>query len=167
MTTRLLTLLGQPRVRYGLVAAVATTLIGAAVGLQFLEHIEPCPLCILQRYAFTFVALFSALAASLRGRTSTGFALLALTSALAGAGVAAWHVHLQLNPPPVSSCGASLQYMLNNLPMGRALPRIFMGVGDCSEVTWTFLRLSLPAWSLVWLLAIASTLAVTLGSKTR
>jgi disulfide bond formation protein DsbB len=156
---------GRPRLVYGLVAAVAAALIAAAVTLQFVEHIEPCPLCILQRYAFTLVALFAALAAAFGGRTSTVCALLALASALAGAGVAAWHVHLQLFPPPETSCGPSLQYLLGNLPMGRALPRIFMGFGDCTEVNWTFLRLSLPAWALIWLLALAGALAIALRRR--
>jgi len=158
-------LLRRPRVLYGLVASAAVALVAAAVSLQYLEHIEPCPLCILQRYAFTFVAVFAALAAGLRGRASSALALLALASALAGAGVAAWHVHLQMYPPPETSCGASLQYLLNNLPMGRALPRIFLGYGDCTEVNWTFLRLSLPAWALFWLIVLAAALVIALRRR--
>jgi len=157
--------LRRPRVLYGLVASTAVALVAAAVTLQFVEHIEPCPLCILQRYAFTFVAVFAALAAALRGRASSALALLALASALAGAGVAAWHVHLQMDPPPETSCGASLQYLLNNLPMGRALPRIFLGYGDCTEVNWTFLQLSLPAWALFWLVVLAVALLVALRRR--
>jgi len=160
-----LSLLQRPRAVYALVAAIAIGLIAAAVYLQMVEHIEPCPLCILQRYAFSAVALFAALAAVLRARYSTALALLALASALAGAGVAAWHVHLQMFPPPETSCGPSLQYLLSNLPMGRALPRIFMGYGDCTEVNWTFLRLSLPAWALLWLIALAAALVVALRRR--
>jgi protein dithiol:quinone oxidoreductase len=155
----------RPRATYGAVAAIALALIAAAVTLQIVEHIEPCPLCILQRYAFSGVALFGALAAAFRGRASPAFAVLGLASAVAGAGVAAWHVHLQLYPPPETSCGPSLQYLLGNLPMGRALPRIFLGYGDCSEVNWTFLRLSMPAWALIWLLALAAALVIALRRR--
>jgi protein dithiol:quinone oxidoreductase len=157
--------LRRPRPIYGLVAVVALALIAAAVTLQFVERIEPCPLCILQRYAFTLVALFAAVAAATGGRASTACALLAVASAVAGAGVSAWHVHLQLFPPPETSCGPSLQYLLGNLPMGRALPKIFLGYGDCSEVNWTFLRLSLPAWALIWLLALAGALVIALRRR--
>jgi disulfide bond formation protein DsbB len=150
---------------YAAVASIAVVLVAAAVTLQFVDHIEPCPLCILQRYAFSAVALFALLAATLNGRASTAFALLALLSALTGAGIAAWHVHLQLFPPPETSCGPTLQYLLNNLPLGRALPRIFVGFGDCTEVTWTFLRLSLPAWALIWLLALAAALVFGLRRR--
>jgi disulfide bond formation protein DsbB len=158
-------LLRRPRLLSALVALVAASLIAAAVVLQRVDQLEPCPLCILQRYAFTLVALFAALAAALPGRVSTASALLAVISALAGAGVAAWHVRLQLFPPQESSCGPSLQYLLSNLPLGRALPRIFQGYGDCTQVDWTFLRLSMPAWALVWLLALGGTLVFALRQR--
>jgi len=158
-------LLRRPRLLSALVALVAASLIAAALVLQRVDQLEPCPLCILQRYAFTLVALFAALAAALPGRVSTASALLAVISALAGAGVAAWHVHLQLFPPQESSCGPSLQYLLSNLPLGRALPRIFQGYGDCTQVDWTFLRLSMPAWALVWLLALGGTLVFALRQR--
>jgi len=155
-------LLGRPRLLYALAALMAASLIAAALILQKIDQLEPCPLCILQRYAFTFVALLAALAAVLPGRASTACALLAVASALAGAGVAAWHVRLQLFPPEESSCGPSLQYLLSNLPLGRALPRIFQGYGDCTAVDWTFLRLSMPAWAFVWLVALGCTLVLAL-----
>jgi disulfide bond formation protein DsbB len=158
-------LLRRPRLLSALVALVAASLIAAALVLQRVDQLEPCPLCILQRYAFTLVALFAALAAALPGRVSTASALLAVISALAGAGVAAWHVRLQLFPPQESSCGPSLQYLLSNLPLGRALPRIFQGYGDCTQVDWTFLRLSMPAWALVWLLALGGTLVFALRQR--
>jgi protein dithiol:quinone oxidoreductase len=157
--------LRRPRRLYALVALIAASLIAAALILQKVDGLEPCPLCILQRYAFMFVALLAALAAALPGRVSTACALLALVSAVAGAGVAAWHVHLQLFPPEESSCGPSLQYLLSNLPLGRALPRIFQGYGDCTQVDWTFLRLSMPVWALVWLLALGGALVLALRQR--
>jgi protein dithiol:quinone oxidoreductase len=158
-------LLRRTRLLYGLVALAAASLIAFALVAQSVDHLEPCPLCILQRYAFTFVALFGALAALLPGRISTACALLGLLAALAGAGVAAWHVHLQLFPPPVTSCGPDLQYLLSNLPLGRALPRIFQGYGDCTQIDWTFLKLSMPAWALIWLIILSATLAVALRRR--
>ncbi len=157
-----LPLLNRPRLLYGLTALVAASLIGFALLAQRIDQLEPCPLCILQRYAFTFVALFAAMAALLPGRASAACALLSLLCALSGAGVAGWHVHLQLFPPEESSCGPSLQYLLSNLPLGRALPRIFQGYGDCTRIDWTFLKLSMPAWALIWLLIISGTLVFAL-----
>jgi len=152
----------RSRLLCALVALIAAGLIGAALLVQTIDQIEPCPLCILQRYAFTLVALLAAVAAALRGGASTVFAALGLLAAVTGAGVAAWHVHLQLFPPEESSCGPSLQYLLSNLPLGRALPRIFQGYGDCTQIDWTFLKLSMPAWALIWFVVLAGCMVFAL-----
>lgn len=162
IASKALPLLNRPRLLYALTALVAASLIGFALLAQSIDQLEPCPLCILQRYAFTFVALFAAIAALLPGRASVACAVLSLLCALSGAGVAAWHVRLQLFPPETSSCGPSLQYLLSNLPLGRALPRIFQGYGDCTQIDWTFLKLSMPAWALIWLLIVSATLVFAL-----
>src|SRR5258706_14644235 len=61
-------LLSRPRLMHALVALAAASLIVAAVVIQKVDGLEPCPLCILQRYAFTFVAALAALAAAPPGR---------------------------------------------------------------------------------------------------
>jgi len=147
--------LQQPYALYVSVAVAAAALIGFAMVLQDVEHLEPCPLCILQRYAFVGVSALALLAAMLPRVPARILAWLAILLALAGAGVGAWHVWLQLHPPTVSAFGPSLEYLVGNLPLGRALPRIFQGYGDCTAIDWSFLGLTIPGWSLVCLLALA------------
>ncbi|MEE8094611.1 MAG: disulfide bond formation protein B, partial [Gammaproteobacteria bacterium] len=31
-----------------------------------------------------------------------------------------------------------------------ALKKVFTGSGECAEINWSFLGLSMPAWALVW-----------------
>jgi disulfide bond formation protein DsbB len=150
----------RPRALYLIAAAVCALLIGAAMYLQFHDNLEPCPLCILQRYAYVLVGALALLAALLPALLGRIVASLGVLSALAGAGVGVWHVWLQLHPPAVSACGPSLEYLVGNLPLGRALPRIFQGYADCTNVDWTFLHLSIPAWSVIWLLLLAFTLGL-------
>ena len=150
----------RPRPLYLLVALVCALLIGAAMYLQFHDNLEPCPLCILQRYAYVLVGALALLAALLPALAGRIVASLGVLAALAGAGVGVWHVWLQTHPPAVSACGPSLEYLVGNLPLGRALPRIFQGYADCTNVDWTFLHLSIPAWSVIWLALIAATLVV-------
>jgi len=152
--------LPRPRTLYFAVAVVAAALIAFAIYLQEVEHLEPCPLCILQRYAYFGVGGLALVAALLPRALARAAAWLGIVCAVAGAGVGVWHVWLQLHPPAVSACGPSLEYLVGNLPLGRALPRIFQGYGDCTEITWTFLHLSIPAWSLIWLLALAAVLGL-------
>ncbi len=151
-----------PRVRYGAVAVTAAALIGFAIYLQEVKGLEPCPLCILQRYAYVVVAAAALVAALLPSSAPRIAARIAawvgIAFAVAGAGVGVWHVWLQTHPPKFASCGPSLQYLVANLPLGRALPRIFQGYADCTEVTWRFLGLTIPAWSLLCLLGLAAVL---------
>jgi disulfide bond formation protein DsbB len=152
--------IGNPRVQYFGVAVIAAALIGFAIYLQEVDHLEPCPLCILQRYAYVTVAAAALLAALLPRFLGRILAWLGILLALAGAGVGAWHVWLQLHPPKVSACGPSLEYLVGNLPLGRALPRIFQGYGDCTEIQWTFLGITIPGWSLMGLVLLAVILVV-------
>jgi disulfide bond formation protein DsbB len=124
-------------------------LIAFALYIQQADNLEPCPLCIIQRYLFVVVGLLALMAAFLPGVVSRGLASLAALVSLAGAGVGGWHLWLQMHPPAVSACGASLEYMVSNLPLGRALPRIFQGYGDCTEVQWTLFGLSIPGWAMI------------------
>ena len=84
-----------------------------------------------------------------RGRRVYG-ALTALF-AMGAAGVALRHAWLQWFPSPSTRCvGSDLEYMLNNFPLAEALPKVFAGTGECSEVKWVFLYLSIPEWALAW-----------------
>lgn len=150
----------QPRVLYLSVFVAAAALIGFGMYLQQVDHLEPCPLCILQRYAYVVVGSLALLAAVVPRVPGRFVGWLAILCALSGAGVGVWHVWLQLHPPAVSACGPSLEYLVANLPLGRALPRIFQGYGDCTNIDWTFLGLSIPGWSIICLTGSALVLAL-------
>jgi disulfide bond formation protein DsbB len=131
---------------------VCAGLMGYGLYLQHAQNQEPCPLCILQRYAFVAVGLI-ALLATVHGPQRVGQAVYGLLMALAagtGAGVAARQTWLQHNPPNVLDCGPDLAYMLDTFPLSQVLPKIFKGEGDCAKVGWTFLGLSIAEWALIW-----------------
>lgn len=155
MTPTWLQALLRPRLLCLSVAVLCAALVGSAIYLQLHEGLEPCPLCILQRYAYVLVGALALLAALLPALLARLAAAAGALAALAGAGVGVWHVWLQQHPPAASSCGPSLEYLVANLPLGRALPRIFQGYADCTKIDWSFLGLSIPAWSVIWLVALA------------
>ena len=135
-----------------LIFLACTGLMGYGYYLQHWQNLEPCPLCILQRYAFIVVGVV-ALVAAVHGPGRLGQAIYGLLVALAagaGAGIAARQTWLQHNPPNVLDCGPDLAYMLGSFPLTQALPKIFKGEGDCAKVSWTFLGLSIAEWALVW-----------------
>jgi protein dithiol:quinone oxidoreductase len=146
------------RAAYLAIGAISFGLIGVGLILQHVVGLEPCPLCIFQRIAYFMLGAFAlAAAAAAPRRFARALAALMLTAGLIGAGIAGWHVWLQLNPESLS-CGPGLSVMLENFPLSQVLPRVFKGSGDCSQAGWTLFGLSIAGWSLVWftLLSLAS-----------
>lgn len=137
-----------------LLAAVALACVAMLLFGLYLQHVvglEPCPMCIVQRYALMLVALCAALGAWLaRGVRSQQVAMAgALLLAGGGAFVAARQSWLQWYPPEVASCGRDFYGMIETFPLKRAIPMIFRGSGDCTQVDWTFLGGSIANWSFV------------------
>jgi len=56
---------------------------------------------------------------------------------------------LRLPPDQVPACGAGYDYIMDTLPIGEALSVIFTGSGECADIKWQFLGLSMPAWVLI------------------
>jgi disulfide bond formation protein DsbB len=143
--------------------------MGFGLYLQQWEHLEPCPLCIFQRYAFVVTGLI-ALIAAIQGPRKIGawiYGALVAVSAGTGAIIAGRQTWLQHNPPNALDCGPDLAYMLDSLPLAQVLPKVFKGEGDCAKVVWKFLGLSIPEWALVWfvLFIIAAALAIVLAPR--
>lgn len=136
------------------VALISFALLGFALYLQHARHMQPCPLCIIQRYAFAVVALVCLVFLVLpRSATRIGASLGVLAS-LAGAGVAGWHLWIKANPEV--SCGIDpLETSLNTIPTAKWLPFMFQADGLCSTPYPPILGLSIPQWSLAWFIVFA------------
>lgn len=133
------------------ISLVCVGLLAFALYLQHYQGLNPCPMCIVQRYALIFVAVFAGLA-SASGKKSLWIigTLLTLVAAVLGAYTAANQSWLQWFPPEVSMCGRDFYGMIENYPIRRAIPMIFKGSGDCTAIDWTFLGGSIANWSFVW-----------------
>jgi disulfide bond formation protein DsbB len=139
-----------PRQVLALVSAACLALLAFGLYLQHVVGLEPCPMCIVQRYALVLVALVAGITAFARRRG----ALMAgggITLLLCGFGafVAARQSWLQWYPPEVASCGRDFYGMIETFPLQRVVPMIFKGGGDCTKVDWTFLGGSIANWSFV------------------
>lgn len=138
---------------------VCVALMGYALYAQHGLGLEPCPLCILQRIAVIatgIVFLVAFLHNPQRVVRGIYAALAFLTSAI-GAGVAGRHVWLQSLPPDqVPACGPGYDYMMDTFPFMKAMEMIFRGSGECAEVDWTFLGLSMPVWTLACFIGLAA-----------
>lgn len=139
------------RVLYLALFLVASGLLAFGLYLQHVVGLEPCPMCVMQRYAFALAALV-ALIAAVHGPARRGvrvYAGLIGLCALVGGGIAARQSWMQIDPPLIPECGPGLEFMLESFPLAQALPMIFRGAGDCTAIEWTFLGLSIANWSLL------------------
>ncbi|MDO6459757.1 disulfide bond formation protein B [Granulosicoccaceae sp. 1_MG-2023] len=137
----------------------ASALLIAIFYFQRTLGLAPCPLCVIQRVIFIVLGLVFLLATlhNPQGVMRRVYAGLATLTALAGAGVSGWHVRLQNLPPDqVPECGPGLDFMLEVMPLQQVLTEIFTGSGECSEVVWSLLGLSIPAWTAIAFLAFAA-----------
>lgn len=139
-----------PRRVLALTAAACVAMLAFGLYLQHVVGLEPCPMCIVQRYALILVAVVTGLTALARSpRVLAAGGVLALLIAGFGGFVAARQSWLQWYPPEVASCGRDLYGIIETFPLKRAIPMIFKGSGDCTKVDWTFLGGSIANWSFV------------------
>lgn len=145
-----------------------TGLLGYALYTQYFQDLIPCALCMTQRFFYVVVAL-TALIAAIHNPTALGrkiYVGLMFTASALGAGVAGRQVWLQHLPEDqVPACGPSLEYLFDALPFSEAFTTLMMGDGNCAEVVWTFLGMSMPTWSLVWFVLLGLAALISLRAK--
>ena len=131
-------------------------MVSYAIYVQHVDFLDPCPLCVFQRMVYLWIGAV-ALVAFIHNPGYLGkwiYGGLITAGGLVGAGIAGRHLWLQSLPPDqVPDCGMGLNYMLETMPFNQVLMEVFYGSGECAEVYWTFLGISLPGWSFLWYVA--------------
>jgi len=139
-----------PRTWNFFVVVCCALLLGFAFYNQYVDYLDPCPLCIFQRLVFFCMGVLALLAAIHNpGRVGQQiYTWLVVISATVGALIAGRHVWLQSLPADeVPECGPGLNYMLENFPITEVLSTVLRGSGSCAEVIWSFLGMSMPMWT--------------------
>jgi disulfide bond formation protein DsbB len=148
-----------PRIWFFLGFSGCVFLLSMGAYFQFVGGLEPCPLCISQRIGILLTGIVL-LIAGLHNPEAAGvkaYAILGALTALGGGAISARHVWLQHLPPEeVPECGPGLEYIFNNFPLAETLKLMLSGTGDCAKVDWTFWGLSMPAWTLIAFLLLAT-----------
>lgn len=167
MTSGFLVILDNaPRRVFAFLSMICLAMLAFGLYLQHSQGLEPCPMCIVQRYALFSVAIIAALlSASKSGRVHFWGSFALLLAAGFGAFVAARQSWLQWYPPEVATCGRDFYGMIENFPLNRAIPMIFRGSGDCSAIDWTFLGGSIANWAFLVFSATALLVVLFLGRR--
>ena len=142
-----------PRIWNLFVIVCCAALLGFAYYNQYVDYLDPCPLCIFQRVVFFCMGAI-ALFAVIHNPKRVGqqiYAWLLVAGAIIGALIAGRHIWLQSLPADeVPECGPGLNYMLDNFPITEVLSTVLRGSGSCAEVIWSFLGMSMPMWTMTW-----------------
>lgn len=139
-------------VNFGAAVGCGLMTLYAVLYLQNYLGLEPCYLCITQRVFVIACGIIFALAAvhNPTGRVRQVYAIAASLSAMAGAYFASKQVWLQsLSEDLVPSCGPPVDYLFDTFSTPEVMTMLMRGDGQCAEIQWQFLGLSIPAW--VWL----------------
>lgn len=137
-----------------LTALACVAMLGVGLYLQLVLDMLPCPLCILQRYAFAAVALACLVTVALPAATTRIGAALACAASLTGAGIAIRHLWVKAHPE--ISCGIDpLETALNKAFIAEWFPALFQADGLCTTEYDPILGLSIPQWALVWFMVFA------------
>ena len=145
------------RIYFAAPAVIIASLLGYGYYLQYVQGLEPCPLCMVQRaFFYLLIAVFLVAALHAPQRVGAwiyaGFVVLFAAAGAATAGRQVWLQHLPADKVP--QCGPDLFFMLENMPLSRTLQKLIQGSGECAAVDWKFLGLSIAGWALVWFIAL-------------
>jgi len=149
----------SPRTWFLLGFASCFLMLSVGAYFQIVEEMEPCPLCISQRIAILVTGLVFLIAAihnPIKGGLKI-YSIIGTITALCGAAISIRHVWIQNLPAnEVPECGPGLEYVFENFPLLDTIKLMLNGTGDCAEVLWTFLGISIPGWTLVAFIGLAT-----------
>ena len=126
--------------------------IATAFYLQYIVGLVPCPLCLMQRF-FIFILLTLAILAVCkstfeRSRFLATFQMLFAFIGLFFATRQLWLQHLPAGLAP--ACVPDLSVLMHYFPWKDIVHSLVWGAGDCSEIPWAWLGLSMAAWSALY-----------------
>jgi disulfide bond formation protein DsbB len=136
---------------------IVGSLLGYAAYSMKILGLEPCTLCITQQFFYCLIGI-SSFVSFLQNpgvTISRVYSLLISLFAIAGIWISGRQIWLQgLPEDEVPLCGPPLEYIIDVFPFADVLNALFMGDGNCAEIPWQFLGLSMAGWSFIWFLVI-------------
>ena len=141
-----------------ILAAGCLGLIAVGLYMQHVLGLQPCALCITQRIFIIAVGL-TAFAAFIHNPKNTGrriYGGVGMLLALIGGYFSNHHMWLQgLPADEAPACGPGLDYIFDTFPLQEAITVLLRGDGNCAEVVWSLMGLSIAGWTLVAFIGLA------------
>lgn len=123
---------------------------------EYVLGLNPCPLCLMQRLCVMLLLILVSMSFYLN-RSSWARKSMMLQMGVASAGIffavrQLWLQSLPMEQIPV--CLPGIGMMIHYLPWSEVAHALLLGAGDCAEITWTWLGLSMPAWTALYFLGM-------------
>lgn len=136
---------------------ITILVLAAAFYIEKIYDLEPCPLCIMQRFCtflLGFICFVSFGLASLK--RAKGIAIIQAIIAILGVYFASRQLWLQSLPAGDGQmCMPALETLANNFSFINLIKTYLWGATDCSEITWRGFGLAMPAWALIYFVIMA------------
>ena len=148
----------NPKTTFGVIFSTCLGMMAVALFMEHFLLLKPCMLCYMQRGAVIMLGLI-ACAGYLINPTKLssyrGLLMACFIALLLGIGLSLRQLYLQSLPVElVPSCAPDIDYLLDTLPFLEVLIMAIMGDGNCAEVLWSFMGISIPGWTLIGFLVI-------------
>ena len=153
----------KPLARDTLIAALAFGALGTAYTLQQAWTLQPCTMCIVQRYSFLIIGL-GAVGRILFCRPLAELFRLAMLPAVVVGVLASARIQWAISVPSMSCGRDKIAAFLNNLPWVELAPNAFEATGICGDPVPPVLGLPFHACSAILFVAIV---AVSWFGRTR
>lgn len=140
-----------------LLAFLSLGVLAASFYFQYIQGLEPCPLCLMQRFMVIFLVFLTIAGIWVTKEKFKpwlcGFELLFAGAGIYFAGRQLWLQSLQTDHMP--ACLPDLEVLWQYFPFQEILKALFLGGGECGEINWQWLGLTMPGWALLYFLSIA------------
>lgn len=132
--------------------AISLFVLAASFYFQFVQKLEPCPLCLMQRLCVLLALTLCVFGLFFKSITTRRrLLIIQLLIAVAGLYFSGRQLWLQTLPADqLPACLPGMSILLQYFPWRDILHAVLLGAADCGEITWQWLGLSMPAWSALY-----------------
>lgn len=138
------------------IIAISLLVLLASFYLQYAKGFELCPLCLMQRFCIIVILAFGLINLYRKSARSQALLVTQYIFALLGIYFAARQVWLLSLPgSEIPACLPGLSVLIHYFPWHETVRALVLGSGNCTEIRWTWLGLSIPTWSIVYFVGVA------------
>jgi len=147
--------LNLPSYRVVNLVQVFSSLMLMIIAVAYFENslkLEPCYLCVTQRAFIIAIGIICTLAVVHNPRQfgQRIYAVLSISMVVFGSYFSGKQLWLQSLPASqVPSCGFPVEYLFDNFSITEVITKLLHGDGNCAEVQWHLMGLSMPGWVMI------------------